>query len=329
MSFDSATVEIMTSDMTARMVRLLSLLQTRREWSGADLSGRLGVTVRTVRRDIGRLREMGYPVESARGHAGGYRLASGTDLPPLLFDDDEAVAVAVALRTAAGGLTGIEETALRALAKLELVLPRRLRGQVTALQASLAGIAWEARGPRADPALPALLAAACHDHEIVTRDYTTRTGASAPRRVEPRHLVASEGLWYFLAPDTAGTDWRGFRLDRITGPALTGRRVPARGVPGEEPAAFVAGRLPAAPTRHRALATVHAPAEHVRAHTRNLATRIRPIDETTCLVDASDDSLTRIAQTLAGLTADYTLDADPDVLDHLRATAHRTLAATS
>ncbi|MGW7056660.1 helix-turn-helix transcriptional regulator [Streptomyces sp. NPDC054887] len=317
----------MTSDMTGRMLRLLSLLQTRREWSGSDLADRLRVTVRTVRRDIDRLRDLGYPVDSARGHSGGYRLAAGADLPPLLLDDDEAVAIAVALRTAAGGLTGIEETALRALAKLEQVLPRRLRGQVTALQTSIAGIAWESRGPRADPALLPTLAVACRDHEIVTFDYTTRTGATDPRRVEPQHLVASGDLWYLLAHDTHKRDWRIFRLDRISNASPTGHRVPVRSLPGGDPAAFVADRLSAAPTRHRAVATVHAPADHVRAHTRDLATRIRPVDGTTCLVDASDDSLTRIAQTLAGLTADYTLDADPDVLDHLRTTAHRTLRA--
>ncbi|MEU9033509.1 WYL domain-containing protein [Streptomyces sp. NPDC048352] len=316
----------MTSDMTARMLRLLSLLQTRREWSGADLADRLEVTVRTVRRDIDRLRDLGYPVDSARGHAGGYRLAAGTDLPPLLLDDGEAVAIAVALRTAAGGLTGIEETALRALAKLEQVLPRRLRPQVTALQHAVAGIAWEDRGPRADPALLATLALACRDHEIITFDYTTRTATTAPRRVEPQHIVASGDLWYLLAHDTARDDWRIFRLDRITGPALTGHRAPARDLPGGSPAAFVAARLSAAPTRHRAVATVHAPADRV-ARSRHLATRIRPVDSATCLVDASDDSLTRIAQTLAGLTADYTLDADRDVLDHLRGAARRILHA--
>ncbi|MGW7194680.1 helix-turn-helix transcriptional regulator [Streptomyces chryseus] len=319
----------MTSDTTGRMLRLLSLLQTRREWSGTDLADRLQVTVRTVRRDIDRLRDLGYPVDSARGHAGGYRLAAGTALPPLLLDDDEAVAIAVALRTAAGGLTGIEETALRALVKLEQVLPRRLRSQVTALQTSIAGIAWEPRGPRADPALLTTLARACRDHEILAFDYTTRTGTTAPRRVEPQHLVASGDLWYLLAHDSDKDDWRIFRLDRITNPSPTGRRIGARSLPGGDPAAFVAARLSAAPVRHRAVATVHAPADQVRARTRNLATRIRPVDERTCLVDASDDSLTRIAQTLAALTAEYTLDADPDVLAHLRATAHRTLHATS
>ncbi|MER7467488.1 YafY family protein [Streptomyces sp. NPDC097981] len=317
----------MTSDTTARMLRLLSLLQTRREWAGLDLADRLGVTVRTVRRDIDRLRELGYPVDGTRGLGGGYRLASGADLPPLLLDDEEAVAVAVALRTAAGGLTGIEETALRALAKLEQVLPRRLRGQVSALQGAVAGITWEDRGPRSDPALLAMLAVACRDHEILTFDYTPRHGATAARRVEPCHLVSSGRLWYLLAHDLGRDDWRVFRLDRISAPGPTGRRVPPRPVPGDAPADFVARRLSAAPTRYRAVATVRVSAGHLGAHARGPAGRIRPVSDDTCLVDASDDSLARIAQTLAALGTDYSLDADPDVVRYLRDTATRTLRA--
>ncbi|GHE04949.1 helix-turn-helix transcriptional regulator [Streptomyces alanosinicus] len=318
----------MTSDMTARMLRLLSLLQTRREWAGADLAERLDVTVRTVRRDIDRLRELGYPVASARGHAGGYRLTSGSDLPPLLLDDEEAIAIAVALRTTAGGLARIEESALRALAKLEQVLPQRLRVQVAALQTSLAGITWEERGPRVDPALLAGLAVACRDHEIVTFGYTTRHGTAGARRAEPCHLVDSGGLWYLLAHELDKEDWRLFRLDRISDVTPTGRRVAPRPVPGDDPTAFVAARLSAAPTRYRAVATVHASADHVRTHSRGLATRLQPIDARSCRVDASDDHLPRIAQTLAGLDTDYTLDADPDVLAHLRTAAHRALRAT-
>ncbi|MFH8796506.1 helix-turn-helix transcriptional regulator [Streptomyces sp. NPDC017941] len=317
----------MTSDMTARVLRLLSLLQARREWAGEELADRLHVTTRTLRRDIDRLRDMGYPVHSTRGHGGGYRLASGTALPPLVLGDDEAVVVAVALRTAAGGLTGMEDSALQALAKLEQVLPRRLRGQVAALQTTLTGISWEDRGPRADPALLATLAGACRDHEIVTFDYTTRDGAAAPRRAEPCHLIASGDLWYLLAHDTDRDDWRLFRLDRMAAPAPTGRRVPPRPVPGGDPAAFVAEQLTAAPTRHRAVATVDAPAEHVRARTHGLGARIGALDERTCRVDASADALTRVAQILAALDADYTLDADPAVLDHLRTTADRVLRA--
>ncbi|MEU9126029.1 WYL domain-containing protein [Streptomyces sp. NPDC048506] len=146
------------------------------------------------------------------------------------------------------------------------------------------------------------------------------------RRGEPHALVASGDLWYLLAHDTDKGDWRLFRLDRITHPTPTGRRVPPRQIPGGDPAAFVAERISAAPTRYRAIATVHAPADHVRA--RGLATRLHPLDDTACRLDASDDALPRIARTLAGLDVDYTLDADPAVLDHLRTAAHRTLRAT-
>ncbi|MFD7233736.1 helix-turn-helix transcriptional regulator [Streptomyces syringium] len=317
----------MTTDMPARMLRLLSLLQTRREWSGHELAERLGVTGRTVRRDIDRLRELGYPVEATTGHAGGYRLASGAAMPPLLLDDDEAVAVAVALRTAAGGLGGIEETALRALAKLEQVLPTRLRGQVAALQEATSTITWESRGPRADATTLAVLAAACRDHEIVTFDYAPREGARASRRVEPHGLVASGGLWYLVAYDTGRDDWRIYRLDRLTEPLPTGRRVPPRTLPGPDPAAYVAAKIATAPVRYRAVATVHAPADTIRARTWALADRIQPLDDSTCTVDCSADALPRIARTLAALDTDYTLDADPAVLAHLHAAGQRTLRA--
>ncbi|MFF3275950.1 helix-turn-helix transcriptional regulator [Streptomyces chrestomyceticus] len=314
----------MTSDLPARMLRLLSLLQTRREWSGTDLSERLGVTTRTVRRDIDRLRELGYPVEGTTGHAGGYRLASGTAMPPLLLDDDEAIATAVALRTAAGHLTGMEETSLRALAKLEQVLPARLRTHVASLQQTTAAIDWDSCGPRVDPELLATLAVACRDHEIITFDYTTRGGTTpAPRRVEPHHLVASGGLWYLLAHDTGKEDWRIYRLDRVAQPTPTRRRFTPRTVPGGDPAAYVATKIATAPTRHRAVATVHAPAETVRRRTGALPDRVKPLNENACIVDCSGNHLPGIAQHLAALDANYTLDADPQVTDYLRHTAER------
>ncbi|WP_228974712.1 YafY family protein [Streptomyces sp. DH12] len=319
----------MTTDLPARMLRLLSLLQTRREWSGTELAERLGVTGRTIRRDIDRLRDLGYPVEGTTGHAGGYRLASGTAMPPLILGDDEAIAIAVALRTAAGHLTGMEETSLRALAKLEQVLPARLRTKVAAVQQTTATIGWETRGPRADPELLGSLAAACRDHETVTFDYTTRHGTCASRRVEPHHLIASGGLWYLLAHDTDKEDWRIYRLDRITNPAPTRHHFIPRPVPGDDPAAYVADKIATAPTRHRAIATVHAPAETVRRRTWALASRIRPRDEATCTVDCSGNLLPGIAQTLAALDADYTLDADPEVIAYLHQAAVRMQHATT
>jgi predicted DNA-binding transcriptional regulator YafY len=314
----------MTLDLPARMLRLLSLLQTRRDWSGAELADRLGVTVRTVRRDIDRLRELGYPVDSGPGHAGGYRLTSGTDLPPLLLDDDEAVAIAVALRTATVGLAGMSEIALRALAKLERVLPTRLRGRVAAVQQTVTPLHYTVGGPQADPRDLVTVAAACRDHEILTFDYTTRTGASAPRRVEPHALVAGAGLWYLVAFDTDREDWRLYRLDRLTSPAPTGLRIRPRDLPATDPAAFVADRIATAPARYRASATIAAPAETVRARTwGSLPARLTAIDAHSCALDLSGDSLARIAAILTGIDADYTLDADPDVLAHLVAVADR------
>ncbi len=324
MSAKSGILECVTQDLPARMLRLLSLLQMRREWAGAELADRLGVAVRTVRRDIDRLRELGYPVDSGPGHAGGYRLASGTDLPPLLLDDDEAVAIAVALRTATVGLAGIAETALRALAKLEHVLPARLRGRVTAVQQTITPLHYTGGGPQADPAVLVTVATACRDHEILTFDYTTRTGATGPRRVEPHALVVGAGLWYLVAYDTDRDGWRLYRLDRLTNPAPTGRRVPPRELPTADPAAFVADKLSTAPVRYRAIATVAAPAETVRARTWGaLPGRITPVDAHTCTLDLSGDSLPRIAAILASLDTDYTLDANPDVLNHLATVADR------
>jgi predicted DNA-binding transcriptional regulator YafY len=318
-----------TRDLPARLLRLLSLLQTRRAWAGAELADRLGVTARTVRRDIDRLRELGYPVDSVPGHTGGYRLSSGTDVPPLLLDDDEAVAIAVALRTVTSGLTGIAEVALRALAKLERVLPARLHGRVTALQHTVTPLHYTGGGPQANPGVLVTVAAACRDHEIITFDYTTRHGITGLRRVEPHGVVAA-GLWYLVGYDTDRDDWRLYRLDRMTDPRPTGRRVAPRDLPAADPAAYVADKITTAPTRYRALATISAPADTVRTRTWGaLPARITPVDEHTCTLDLSGDWLPRIAAILASLDTDYTLDADPDIRQHLATAATRMHHAAS
>ncbi|GAU69755.1 putative DeoR family transcriptional regulator [Streptomyces sp. NBRC 110611] len=321
----------MTSDTPARLLRLLSLLQTRRTWQGPELADRLHVTVRTVRRDVDRLRRMGYPVDSDPGHTGGYRLTSGTDLPPLLLGDDEAVAIAVALRTAtASGLAGMDDTALQALAKLEQVLPARLRSRVTALQETVTSVLHPYRRTAVDPGVLAVVAAACRDHEILTFDYATRHRTPTSRRVEPHHLVTAVGLWYLVAYDTHRADWRVYRLDRLTDPTPTGHRAPPRELPAADPAAFVISRIAAAPSRYRAIATVQTSAQTVRARTRGeILGTITPIDQHSCTVDLSGDSLRRITTFLAAIDADYTLDADPDVRQHLRTLARRTANAAA
>ncbi len=208
------------------------MLQGRRDWPGAELAERLEVSERTIRRDMERLRELGYPVESLTGPAGGYRLAAGTALPPLLLDDEEAIAIAVGLRTAARtSVTGIEETSVRALVKLEQVLPSHLRRRVQALQNATVTLNVYG-GPTVDPQCLTLLAAACRDHERVRFAYTARNRADSRREAEPHALVNAGRRWYLVAWDCGRSDWRTFRLDRLTRPApgnrFTPRKLPAK-----------------------------------------------------------------------------------------------------
>lgn len=236
-----------TADSTTtsrRLLSLLSLLQVRRDWPGELLARRLGVSDRTVRRDIDRLRELGYPVRAIKGPEGGYRLAAGSELPPLLFDDDQAVALAVALRNAAASGAGIEEAAARALATVRQVLPARLRHRVDALEITPAGP--EGRG--IDTGVLLALSAAIRRREEVRFDYesparTRDTGAGELRRVQPHHLVARRGHWYLIgwAPDRA--DWRVYRADRMTPRIPTGPRFTPLRLPGDDPAAFLAARF--------------------------------------------------------------------------------------
>src|SRR5579871_763622 len=236
---------------SARLLALLSLLQVRREWTGQELADRLEVGPRTIRRDVDKLRSLGYPVEASPGVAGGYRLGAGGELPPLLLDDAEAVAVAVGLRTAASGsIAGIEETSIRALAKLEQVLPGRLRRRVSAL--SDATSAFVADGPRIDADVLATLAGSCRDCVRMRFAYVDRADTPSQRHTEPNALVHSGTRWYLVAFDLDRDDWRTFRIDRIRGRLRPGDRARRRTVPGGDPAAFVRERLrggsdPAAP----------------------------------------------------------------------------------
>ncbi|AQS70350.1 YafY family protein [Streptomyces pactum] len=227
-------------ETSARLLRLLSLLQAHREWSGTDLADHLGVSPRTVRRDVDRLRELGYPVNASPGTGGGYQLGAGAELPPLLLDDDEAVAVAVGLRTAAGqGVEGIGETSVRALAKLEQVLPNRLRRRVGALNAFTVPM-LSGPGPSAvDPNVLTELANLCRDGERLRFGYRGHDGTESRRSVEPYRLVCSERRWYLVAFDLDRADWRTFRVDRVTPKPPHGPRFVPREPPAEDLAAYV------------------------------------------------------------------------------------------
>ena len=312
-------------ETSARLLRLLALLQARRDWTGPRLAARLEVTTRTVRNDVERLRRLGYPVEATPGVAGGYRLGAGAALPPLLLDDDEAVAVAVGLRTAAGGsVAGIEETSLRALAKLEQVLPARLRHRVSALQRATVSVPGE--GPAVDAAVLSAVAGAVRASERLRFDYLAFDGTAARREVEPHRLVHVRGRWYLVAWDVARDAWRIFRADRIRPRTPNGARFLPRPGPEGGAAAYVQRGVGAATWRYRARVRVRAPAAAIAARVPP-ALLVEAIDEQTCYVDAGSDSPRTLALWLGMLDADFELEGSPELAAHLRTLGHRDLRA--
>ncbi|PRX98888.1 helix-turn-helix transcriptional regulator [Allonocardiopsis opalescens] len=308
-------------DTSARLLRLLSLLQARRDWPGPELAERLGVSDRTVRRDVEKLRALGYPVHAVPGTAG-YRLGPGAALPPLLLDDEEAVAVAVGLRTAAGGtVAGIEETSVRALAKLEQVLPERLRRRVNAVQSFTVPMAGG--GPPVDPGTLSLLAAACRDRHLLRFDYTGRDGATAPRTAEPHRLVHSGRRWYLLAYDTDRADWRTFRADRIAPKTPTGPRFAPREPPDPDIAGYTSRAVSSEVYRYRGRFTVHAPAERVTERIGPAVGRVEPIDAGSCTLRTGSHSLDELALYVAAIGAPFQVHEPPELVRHVRTLADR------
>ncbi|NUW39389.1 helix-turn-helix transcriptional regulator [Nonomuraea rhodomycinica] len=312
-------------ETSARLLRLLSLLQTHRQWSGAELAERLGVTTRTVRRDVGRLRELGYPVHATAG-APGYRLGAGTDLPPLLLDDDEAVAVAVGLRTAAGGsVTGIEETSVRALAKLERVLPSRLRRRVHALRSMT--VPMGGAGSAVDPACLTAIASACRDHETLRFDYRTHEGREGPRAAEPYRLVHSGRHWYLLGWDTGRAGWRTYRVDRLSLRTPNGPRFVPRDPPDPDVAAYLSRSISSAPYRYRGRFTMHAPAEVVARRMPATVAAIEPIDARSCTLTSGANDLDELAVWVALMDVDFDVHEPPELAGRLLVLSARLAAA--
>lgn len=311
-------------ETSARLLRLLSLLESRADWSGPELAERLSVSPRTVRYDIGKLRDLGYPVHAVPGVAGGYQLGAGAALPPLLLDEEEAVAVAISLRTAAGGgVAGIEETAVRALAKLEQVLPHHLRRRVAALQEHTVALLLNAEGPTVPADTLAELAAACRDQRVLRFAYRGHDDTQTDREVEPYRLVHTGRRWYLMAWDITRADWRTFRADRVTPKAGRGARFTAREAP---PAHLVPRGVDVALSRLRARVTVHAPAAEIRARVPD-SVRVEPLDATRCTVHAGGDTPDRLALHILMLDADFEVDGPPELLDALDKLATRTAAA--
>ncbi|SEK90976.1 Predicted DNA-binding transcriptional regulator YafY, contains an HTH and WYL domains [Streptacidiphilus jiangxiensis] len=316
-------------DTSARLLNLLSLLQTPREWSGTELADRLDVSTRTIRRYIDRLRELGYPVEATMGTIGGYRLIAGRALPPLLLDDEEAVAIAVGLRAAAGSaVDGIEDASLRALTKLEQVLPSRLRYRVGALGTAV--VAMTGGGPRVEPAVLTVLAGAITNHERVRFSYRAAAGTETRRHIEPQRLVANGRRWYLVAWDLDRDDWRLFRVDRLADPTATGARATARELPAADAAAFVQDKLrgmwPSAPV----VVDFAAEPETVRAHLGQATTgELEPLPNGGSRWSVDADRLDWMAVRLLMLDLPFTVQSPPALVERLRTFGERARAATA
>lgn len=295
-----------------------------------ELAERLEVSTRTVRNDIERLRSLGYPVHATRGAIGGYRLEAGAAMPPLLLDDDEAIAVAVGLRTAAGGAVGgIEETSLRALSKLEQVMPSRLRRKVNALQTFTVLVPRDERESTVDPNVLTMLAAACRDHDRIGFTYHDRERVRSRREVEPYRLVNWGRRWYLVAWDVERANWRTFRVDRLTVRLPLGQRFSPRPLPEDDVAAFVARGIAESAWRYRARVVVHASAETMADRIGRWVGTIEPIDVDTCVVDMGADTVETLAVYLGMLGADFDVDRDGELAVQLGRLAERYRAAVS
>ncbi len=307
------------ANTSSRTLRLLSLLQTHRYWPGGELAGRLDVSVRTLRRDIDRLRELGYPVEASRGVDGGYQLAAGAALPPLVLDDDEAVAIAVGMQAAAqGAVPGIEEAAVRALTKVVQVMPPRLRRRVDALRAVTVPVTWGSSHTQPlDPAALIVVAQACRDTERLEFGYTTRGGEAAGRHVEPHRLVPLGRRWYLVAYDLVRHDWRSFRLDRLTGPRTTGVRFRTRELPTADAAEFVQAGVATQTPKLEVRVRVHAPAARAREQVGRWAT-VEDLDGESCLLRMTTESLDWPALLLGSVGVDFEVLTPPELVDLVR-----------
>ncbi|MEU4550201.1 helix-turn-helix transcriptional regulator [Nonomuraea dietziae] len=304
-------------ETSVRLLRLLSLLQSRPDWPGRELAERLDVTTRTVRNDIERLRILGYTVESTTGTAGGYRLGAGAALPPLILDDEEAVAVAVSLHAAASGtVTGIEETSLRALTKLQQMLPSRLRHRIDALGAATVSVAG--RGPTVDAETLTVIAAAIRDHEQLRFDYEGHDGTASARTAEPHRLVYTGRRWYLLAWDTGRADWRTFRADRIhprtpNGPRFTPRRPPS------DAATHVVRGVASTAWRYPARVRLHAPP----AQLSELLPPTAGLLHDDGVLETGGESLHNLAAFLGTLGVPFTVLDPPELRDLLHSLATR------
>lgn len=310
-----------------RLLRLLSLLQTRPFWPGSVLAQRLDVTTRTIRADIERLRELGYPIDSTPGVAGGYQLGAGAALPPLLLDDEEAIAVAIGLSTAAAGsVSDVEEASVRALAKLHQVLPSRLRHRISTMQAAVVPIPFH--GATVDPDVLLTLATACRDTVQLRFDYRAHSDTETRRIVEPHRLALRAGQWYLLAYDLDRDDWRTFRVDRITPRVPVGRRFSPRELPPEGARDHVDRGVASATWGYRARIVIDAPASVVSARLPAAAGPVTALDDDSCVLETGSDDPAALLRHLSMLDLDFSVADNPELAAEARRLAERYLRAS-
>jgi predicted DNA-binding transcriptional regulator YafY len=313
-------------ETSTRLLSLLSLLQQRRHWTGPELSQRLEVGPRTVRRDVERLRRLGYVVDAVPGVAGGYELRAGTTVPPLLLDEGEAVAIAVGLRTAvSNGVAGIEETSVRALSKLETLLPDRVRRRVQALGA--ATVPYPASGPFVAPEVLLAIATACRDHERLRFGYHAHDGQISRREVEPQGLVHTGRRWYLVAWDCDRGAWRTFRADRIQGLPAPGRRVAPRPAPADDLAAYVARGVSVARDRYTVQVILHARIADVAARVPYATGVLEPLDGERCLLSTGAEWLDGLAVYIAVIGVEFEIVSPPELVDRVHTLGRRFTAA--
>ena len=318
------------ANTSSRTLRLLSLLQSHRYWPGNELADRLNVSVRTLRRDVDRLRELGYPVEAHRGVDGGYQLAPGAALPPLVVDDEEAVALAVGLQAAAqGAIAGIEESSIRAFTKVVQVMPARLRRRVDALRAMTVPALWgDGTGPTVEATILTTVAQACRDTERLRFSYTARGAEQTARHVEPHRLVSLGRRWYLVGYDLTRQDWRSFRLDRLHDPQGTGARFHPRQLPAEDAAAFVRAGIENLPAPYRVEVLVHAPSSAIRDRMARWGT-VEPVDEQRCRLLMTTDILDWPIMALGTLGTEFEVISPPELAAQIREWSDRFGRATA
>ena len=308
---------------SARLLSLLSLLQSRPHWSGATLAERMEIHPRTLRRDIDRLRQLGYPIHASTGVAGGYAFRAGRALPPLLLDDEEALAAAIALRTAVTGtISGIEQTAITALVKIEQAMPPRLRPRLEALRSAI--LPTDQIGPLVDAGRLTTLAAACRDQVQIAFEYTDREGQPSSRQVEPQGVVHTDRRWYLVAWDCLRADWRTFRIDRIASAPLVGAHFAPRVGPGDgDLRRWVARSLSLGQYPDEARIILHAPLAALRQRIPASAGALEVVDGQRCLLRCGANPMGSVIYWLLAMDLEFEVLGPPALIERLRETGER------